>query len=487
MKHTVYDVADVTPLSKSRNLSKKLGFDIYLKREDLQSVHSFKLRGAYNKIFHLTPEEKSRGIIAASAGNHAQGVALSAKKLGLSAVIVMPKTAPSIKVEAVKSFGAEVELYGDNYSEAYSYCLSRIDETGRTFVHPFDDEKVIDGQGTVGLEIIDQLPEVDYIFVPIGGGGLIAGLAKAVKTKNNNVKIIGVQPEDSASMKKSLEKGKIVSLNHVGIFADGVAVKQPGELTFKMCQKYVDEVITVTNDEICAGIKDIFESTRSIVEGAGALGMAGINKYSKKHDLSSKSVVAVCSGANLSFEKLQFIAERTMLGSGQEILLAVELPEKSGALQDFCQKVVNGHNISEFNYRYSDDAKALILVGINTHSSQDKKRLFESMRKNSFVFNDLSDDEVTKEHIRHMVGGRANNLENEWIFMVDFPERSGALNDFLVAVKGVNISLFHYRGQGGDVGRVLVGLVGELTSLKKMLNKTGYDYKLASKSVKLFV
>jgi threonine dehydratase len=488
-QHPVYDIASVTPLEKAMQITADIGFATYLKREDLQPVHSFKLRGAYNKIYRLSEAERRRGIIAASAGNHAQGVALAAKKLGLSAIIVMPKTAPLIKVRAVESYGATVELYGDNFSEAYEYSQKRTVETGRTFIHPFDDPLVIEGQGTIGLEILKQLPEVTHVFVPIGGGGLIAGVAQSMKKLKPNVKIIGVEPHDSAAMKKSLQANKRIALKHVGIFSDGVAVKQVGENTFSLTKQYVDDCITVSTDQICSAIKSIYEETRTIVEGAGALGLAGVKTYAKHHDLTSAHVVAICSGANLSFERLQFVAERTLLGSGSESLFAVDLPEKPGALLKFCEQIVNGYNITEFNYRIHSRSKARILVGIGSLNGTNRAQITKKLNQYGYDFVDLSRDEIAKEHIRHMVGGAPGINIEERIYSVDFPERPGALGDFLATVSssGTNISLFHYRGQGADVGKVLIGLEGNPEHIKKVLKKTGYSHTKADKNIKLFL
>ena len=485
---TVYDVAVKTPLQKAPKLSAKVDCQVFLKREDLQPVHSFKIRGAYQKIARLSEAEKQKGVIAASAGNHAQGVALSAHKLGIKALIVMPRTTPSIKVEAVQGYCAEVELVGDNYSEAYEHCLARIEETGMTFVHPFDDLDVITGQGTVGDEILEQNPDVTHIFVPIGGGGLIAGVAEKVKSLKPSVKIIGVEPVDSCAMRDSIAAGHIVELSHVGIFADGVAVKKVGENTFLKVQKFVDECITVTTDQICAAIKNIFEDTRSIVEPAGALAAAGISAYALPKDAVA---VAICSGANMSFERLQFIAERTLLGSGKEALFAVELREEPNALKLFCESVVKDHNISEFNYRLHDRTKAHIFVGIGTKDDTDKQRFIQTLEQEKYKYTDLSDDDISKEHIRHMVGGKSENTRNEQLYTVGFPERPGALSDFLSIVggNGDNISLFHYRGQGGDVGRVLIGFESENhDSLLKKLSTSSYEVEPAhSKSIPLFV
>lgn len=474
----VYDVAIETPLQPAPVVSFSCGNAVYLKREDMQPIHSFKIRGAYNKIVSLTDGEKAKGVIAASAGNHAQGVALSAQRLGLRATIVMPKTTPSIKIDAVKGFGAEVILAGDNYSEAYETCLKTMSETGQTLIHPFDDPTVIAGQGTVGREILEQLPDADYIFVPVGGGGLIAGIAQYVKALRPSIRVIGVEPVDSNAMGMSLADGSRITLGHVGVFADGVAVKQVGEHTFNLCQKYVDGVITVTNDQICAAIKHIFSVTRSIVEPAGALSLAGALTYASEQRLQNKNLVTICSGANMTFEKLQFVAERTLLGSGKEALFAVKLPEMPGALDAFCGSVVRGHNITEFSYRLRSRDQATVLVGVSISDTVDKTQIADKMRQGGFTYKDLSDDDLAKEHIRHMIGGPSAAAVNEYIYEVQFPERPRALADFLHFIgQNFNISLFHYRGQGGDTGTVLIGFEADNHSaLEESLNKTGYAY-----------
>lgn len=485
----VYDIAIRSPLERAAKMSGQLGLEVFLKREDLQPVHSFKLRGAYNKIAQLTAAERVQGVIAASAGNHAQGVALSAKKLGISALIVMPRTTPAIKVDAVRSYGASVELAGDSYSDAAEYCKQRVKETGRTYIHPFDDPLVIAGQGTIGREIAEQLPSVTHIFVPVGGGGLIAGIAQYVKELQPQIKIIGVEPEDSNVLQASLRAGKRVTLPHVGIFADGVAVKQMGEHTFKIAQAYVDDSITVSTDQICAAIKAVFEETRSIMEPAGALATAGITTYASNHDMSDAKVVAICSGANMAFERLQFIAERTLLGSNKEALFAIAIPEKPGALQDFCERVVNGHSITQFGYRLKERGQAHIFVGIGIGTASDKDRVIQKLREHNYAFTDLSLEDIAKEHVRHMIGG-PSAATSEHFYHINFPERPGALNDFLNAVSGDwNISLFHYRGQGGDEGSVLVGFeANNKQRLEQALRKTGYTWANAdnTKSLILF-
>ncbi len=486
----VYDVAVRTPLDHATKLSQQLGFEVYLKREDLQPVHSFKLRGAYNKISQLTDAERKRGVIAASAGNHAQGVALSAKKLGISALIIMPRTTPAIKVEAVKSYGAEVELAGDSYSDAADYCKQRVKETGRTYVHPFDDPLVIAGQGTIGREVVEQLPGVTHIFVPVGGGGLVAGIAQYVKELNPRVQVIGVEPEDSNVMQASLKAGKRVTLSHVGIFADGVAVKQMGEHTFAIAKTYVDDCVTVNTDQLCAAIKATFEETRSIVEPAGALGVAGIAAYAETHDMHNTNAVAICSGANMTFERLQFIAERTLLGSGKEALFAVSMPETPGALQHFCQQVVASHAITQFGYRLKDRGQAHTFVGVSVANDDSKQAFMHKMHDHGYRYTDLSHEDIAKEHVRHMIGGPALAAHHEHFYQINFPERPGALSDFLQAVSGTwNISLFHYRGQGGDTGSVLIGFeANNKQELENALRKAGYEWSPvdASESLRLF-
>jgi len=485
----VYDVAIETPLERAKKLSASLGHEIYLKREDLQPVHSFKLRGAHNKITRLSKAERSRGVIAASAGNHAQGVALSAQRLGISALIVMPRTTPPIKVEAVRSYGAAVELAGDNYSDAAEYCKQRMRETGRTYIHPFDDPLVIAGQGTVGRELLEQLPDATHIFVPVGGGGLIAGIAQYIKALRPDIRIIAVEPADSNVLQASLAAGKRVTLPHVGIFADGVAVKQMGEHTFAICKQYVDDCVTVDADALCAAIKAIFEETRGIVEPAGALGVAGIRAYAAQHPAPMKAI-AICSGANMTFERLQFVAERTLLGSGKEALLAVTLPEEPSALQAFCTRVIAGHNITQFGYRLHSRSAAHVFIGISIDGPEDKQRFIATMKRGGYAYADLSLEDTAKEHIRHMVGGPAQPAAHEHFYQVNFPERPGALQDFLEAVGSAwNISLFHYRGQGGDEGNVLIGFESANSeTLERALRSTGYDYTNVSgaDSIRLF-
>ncbi len=452
----LYNVVHVSPLEKAAHLSRKTNNDVYLKREDTQIVHSFKIRGAFNRIASLTSSELEKGVICASAGNHAQGVALSAKYFGTSALVVMPMTTPEIKVQAVRELGAEVELHGDNYSEAADYCMQRIKQTGRVFIHPFDDPLVIEGQGTIGLEILEQCDNVDMVFVPVGGGGLIAGVARAIKEAQPHVQIIGVEPEDSAAMGRSLAEQKRVNLSHVGVFADGVAVRQVGVEPFAIAQKYVDKMITVTNDEICDAIKTIYQENRSLVEPAGALAVAGFKKLSTT--IHGAHVVCINSGANMSFEKLQYIAERTLIGSGREKLFAISLPETAGALMTLCRDVIQHHSITEFGYRLQKRNQATILVGISVSDTQDAIDFCTNLASHGYSFTDLTDDDVTKEHIRHMVGGVSPEAVNETIYSVELPERPGALVDLLTdSGSHLNISLFHYRNLGGDTGRVLIG------------------------------
>jgi threonine dehydratase len=477
----VYDVASETPMERAPKLSQNTGASVYLKREDLQPVHSFKLRGAYNKMVRLPEARRAKGVIAASAGNHAQGVALSAQKLGVPATIFMPKTTPSIKVEAVKSFGANIVLLGDSYTDAYEHSQKMVKETGQVFIHPFDDVDVIAGQGTVGREILEQLPRATHVFVPVGGGGLIAGVAAYIKQLQPDIKIIGVEPEDSQTLTVALKAGKPVSLPHVGIFADGVAVKRIGDKSFEIAKKFVDEMATVGTDQMCAGIKAVFEDTRSIVEPAGALATAAIMHYNLPADAQ---VVAICSGANVTFERLQQIAERTLIGSGKEALFAVAMPERTGALQTFCNKVVNGHNITAFSYRLNKREQAHVLVNITVSSAEDKAHFMQKMQKYDYDHTDLSNDDIAKEHIRHMIGGPAPEADHEHFYEVEFPERPGALGEFLAAVSADwNISAFHYRSTASDTGNVLVGFeTPNKAKLEAKLNLTHHGWKNLDKN-----
>ena len=482
----VYDVAIESPLELAPKLSTDTA-TVYLKREDLQPVHSFKLRGAYNKMVRLNDAERKAGVIAASAGNHAQGVALAARQLGIDALIIMPRTTPSIKVEAVKGLGGTVELHGDNYSEAAEYCKQRTAETGRTYIHPFDDPLVIAGQGTIGRDILEQLPDVTHIFVPVGGGGLIAGIAGYTKAIRPDVKIIAVEPADSSCMGSALAAGKRVSLSHVGIFADGVAVKQAGEHTYAIAKHTVDDHVTVTTDQICFGIKQIFENTRSIVEPSGALAAAAIRSYPLP---DGANAVAICSGANMTFERLQQVAERTMLGSGNEALFAVEMPEQPGALRKFCEHVVGDRSITEFAYRYQSQTTAHVMVGISVSGDADRAALSRRFDEEGYTHTDLTHDDMAKEHVRHMVGGLDGTTAEE-LYQIDFPERSGALGNFLGALQDKwNISLFHYRTAASDVGNVFIGFqTGDRKALEAMLDQAGYAYQRVNttESIQIFV
>ena len=477
----VYDVAIKSPLELAHILSARTNNRILMKREDLQPIFSFKLRGAYNKIASLSDDELANGVICSSAGNHAQGVALAAKKRGVRAVVVMPVTTPLIKVDAVRALGGEVILSGDAYDDAYAHARRLEVKQTLTFIHPFDDPAVIAGQGTIGAEILQQTNgEIDAVFVPIGGGGLIAGIATCIKLQYPNIKIIGVEPDDSAAMRDSIAAGKPVSLEHVGIFADGVAVRRVGDETFRLCQKYVDEIITVDTDQCCAAIRDIFEDTRSIVEPAGGLAVAGAKKYIALNNLSDQTLVTISCGANVNFDRLRHIAERAAIGDRTEMLLAAEIPEQPGSFRRFCE-VLGRRGITEFNYRYADKNKARIFVGVQLSGGQSEagKLLTELSSANIRVI-DLSDNEMAKLHIRHMVGGRSTDVQNEQLFRFEFPERPGALLDFLNAIgTDWNISLFHYRNHGSDYGRVLTGIdvpEGESERLKAHLLELGYSH-----------
>ena len=478
----VYEAAVETTLDHAIGLSQSLQNRILLKREDQQPVFSFKIRGAYNKLAHLSGAEKKRGVLAASAGNHAQGVAYAAQKLGIRALIVMPQTTPLIKVEAVKGFGAEVVLHGVSYSEAAEQAKKMTAGTGMVFIHPFDDPLVIAGQGTVADELVRQNPgSLDAVFIPIGGGGLIAGMAAYIKAVRPDIRIVGVEPHDSDAMARSLASGKHISLEAPGIFADGVAVKEVGGLTFELCQKYVDEVIRVSTDELCGGIKAIYQATRSIVEPAGALGMAGLIKHVRNSGDKGKVFVAINSGANMNFERLRYVAERTMVGEQLEALFAVTIPEKPGSLKRFCHDLVGERNITEFNYRLSTRESAQIFVGISIRNSRERQSFSNQLTSAGYENIDLTDNDLAKTHIRYMVGGRSKEVQNERIFRFWFPETPGALVKFLDATRGSrNISLFHYRMQGGDYGRVLIGLEfpdGDDPTLEERLAKLGYRYR----------
>lgn len=478
----VYDVAERSPLDAATNLSRRLQNRVWLKREDEQPVFSFKLRGAYNKMAQLPADVLARGVITASAGNHAQGVALAAQKLGTRAVIVMPVTTPLIKVNAVRNRGAEAVLIGDNYDAAYAHALKLERERKLTFVHPYDDPDVIAGQGTIAVEVLDQHPgAIDAVFIPIGGGGLIAGMAVYIKQLRPEIKIIGVEPEEADAMDRSIKAGKRVILDHVGIFADGVAVRQVGAETFRLVQQFVDEIVLVSNDEICGAIKDIFEDTRSITEPAGALALAGLKKYVERERLRERTLIAIASGANMNFDRLRHVSERAEIGERREAILAVTIPERPGSFRQFCA-VIGSHNITEFNYRYSDASRAHVFVGIQTRvdDRSDVENVIRDLRAAGYETLDLTDNEMAKLHIRHLVGGRAPNAQHEILYRFEFPERPGALMNFLNKMEhGWNISLFHYRNHGTDFGRVLVGIQvppAEKPEFQRFLARLGYPF-----------
>ncbi|RMD78468.1 MAG: threonine ammonia-lyase, biosynthetic [Gammaproteobacteria bacterium] len=461
LRARVYDVAQETPLDRMPRLSARLGNTVWLKREDLQPVFSFKLRGAYNKIAHLSEAERARGVVAASAGNHAQGVALAASRLGLQALIVMPRTTPPIKVAAVRALGARTLLHGDTYDEAYERAVAVAQERDLVFVHPYDDPEVIAGQGTVAMEILRQHEGPPHaVFVPVGGGGLIAGVAAYVKELYPQVRIVGVEPDDAPSMHEALRRGRRVVLKQVGIFADGVAVRQVGKEPFRLARRLVDEVVLVSTDEICAAIKDIFDDTRSIAEPAGALAVAGLKRYVEREGWQGRSLVAIDSGANMNFDRLRHVSERAELGERQEAILAVTIPERPGSFRAFCE-ALGSRSITEFNYRYADPERAHVYAGVQLHDGdRERHALVALLRERGYPVLDLTDNEMAKLHVRHMVGGHGRGLvAHEVVYRFIFPERPGALLRFLTRLgRRWNISLFHYRNHGADYGRVLVGI-----------------------------
>ncbi len=476
----VYDVAKETPLDLAQELSSRLGSNIYLKREDLHPIFSFKIRGAYNKMANLTSAELAKGVIASSAGNHAQGVALAANRLGCEALIVMPQTAPSLKIDAVRRLGAEVVLWGDSYSDAFVHAQQLMADRELVFVHPFDDPDVIAGQGTVGMEILRQLSQpLDAIFVPVGGGGMISGIAAYVKSVRPDVKVIGVQHNESTAMTQSVRQGHQVELDDVGLFSDGTAVKKVGIETLKLTAAYVDEMISVTTDETCAAMKDAFTDIRALLEPAGALAIAGAKNYLSEHRLAGLTIVAVASGANVNFDRLRFVAERAEIGEEREAVFAVTIPERPGSFLHFCQ-LIGKRSISEFNYRMSDSNEAHVFVGVVTDGGDEKAEIVAALSGAGFVTTDLTNDELAKSHIRHLVGGRSELGEGEVLYRFQFPERPGALLNFLSAMNPQwNISLFHYRSQGADTARVLVGIqvpAGDSASFNEFLEKLGYRY-----------
>lgn len=476
----VYDVVEQTPIDYAPFLSARLDNQVYIKREDLQPVHSFKLRGAYNHIVNLPAEKLTKGVIAASAGNHAQGVAYAAQKLGVKAIIVMPETTPDIKVMSVKAYGAKVILHGDTFDQACKLAVTMAQEHAYAFVHPYDDPAVIAGQGTVGMEILRQHSgPLDAVFIPVGGGGLISGVGTYIKYLRPSVKIIAVEAEDSACLAAALEKNRRVVLSEVGLFADGVAVAQIGKETFRLAKACVDEVVTVNTDEICASIKDIFEDTRSIAEPAGALSLAGLKKYCAEKGVHGKSMMAINSGANTNFDRLRHISERTELGEHREAILAVTIPEQPGSFRKFCQ-ALGERNVTEFNYRYADSDEAHVFVGVQLSAAENREMLIQRLRSKGYTVVDMSANELAKLHIRHLVGGRSHGEHSEKLYRFEFPERPGALLGFL---KGLgqqwNISLFHYRNHGAAYGRVVVGFQvtgAEEKKLGQYMQAFGYRF-----------
>ncbi len=479
----VYDVAEETPLQPAERISKRLGNRILLKREDLQPVFSFKLRGAYNKLYQLSKSVKPQKVISASAGNHAQGVAYAASKLGIKSLIVMPRTTPKIKIDSVKALGARTELYGDSYDEAYEYAHKKSRKENVPFIHPYDDPDVIAGQGTIAAEILRQYSEkLDAVFIPVGGGGLIAGMAVYIKALKPEIKVIGVEPEDAASFKAALNANKRVKLEQVGLFADGVAVRQVGREPYKIAKDLIDQIITVDTDEICAAVKDVFEDTRSIAEPAGSLALAGVKKYVEETACSDSCLVALVSGANMNFDRLRHVSERAELGEQREMLMGVEVPEKPGSFKRFC-RALGKRSITEFNYRFADTEKAYIFAGVElTQGENQRQEILKRLASKGFKVEDVTDNEMVKLHVRHMVGGHPPPLQNERLIRLEFPERPGALLAFLDTLQpDWNISLFHYRNHGAAYGRVLVGMqipdtkwAGFLRSLQKL----GYQYSV---------
>ncbi|GAB3533613.1 threonine ammonia-lyase, biosynthetic [Photobacterium alginatilyticum] len=481
LRAPVYEVAQVTPLQTMNRLAARLGNSVQLKREDRQPVHSFKLRGAYTMMAQLTEAQRQAGVIAASAGNHAQGLALSGKQLGVSTTIVMPRTTPDIKVDAVRSFGGKVVLHGGNFDEAKAHAEMLAAQHSYTFIPPFDHPSVIAGQGTIGIELVQQNGHLNYVFVPVGGGGLAAGVSVLLKQLMPEIKVIGVEAEDSACLKAALDAGEPVTLDQVGMFADGVAVKRIGEETFRLCQQYIDDVITVTSDEICSAVKDIFEDTRAIAEPSGALSLAGLKKYAEVHQLQDQQLAAILSGANLNFHGLRYVSERCELGEKREGLLAVTIPERPGAFLDFCH-IIGGRAVTEFNYRYNDDALANVFVGVRLLQGQEElDSIIHDLRKGGYPVVDLSDDEMAKVHVRYMIGGRPSKPLKERLYSFEFPEYPGALLKFLNTLgTHWNISLFNYRNHGADYGRVLCGFELEdhdLLSFTSHLRELGYQWK----------
>ncbi len=481
LKARVYDVARETPLDHAPNLSVRLHNHVWLKREDEQPVFSFKCRGAYNKMVQLDAASIKKGVITASAGNHAQGVALGAQHLQGKAIIVMPKTTPKIKVDAVRRLGADVTLYGDNYDDAYQHAQELTAKKRLTFIHPYDDPDVIAGQGTIAFEILKQFTEtIHAVFVPVGGGGLIAGIASYIKQIHPQVKVIGVEPDDADAMRQSLRAGRRVRLKHVGMFADGVAVRQVGKETFRVVRKFVDQILCVNTDQTCAAIKDIFEDTRSVMEPAGALAVAGLKEYTERTGARGENLIAIASGANMNFDRLRHVSERAELGERREAILAVTIPERPGSFRKLCA-IISNRAITEFDYRYADAREAHVYVGVQIQSSSEIHTLIRKLESHNYPTLDLTDNEMAKVHIRHLVGGRAPHAKHEIVYRFEFPERPGALREFLEKMgHNWNISLFHYRNHGADFGRVLCGMQvppQEKQAFREFLKDLGYPYK----------
>lgn len=487
----VYDVAQVTPLEKMDKISARIGNQVFVKREDRQLVHSFKIRGAQAMIANLSDLERKNGVIAASAGNHAQGVAMSASRLGINSLIVMPLTTPDIKVEAVKSFGGEVYLYGANFDEAKTKAIELAQEQGRTFIPPFDHPLVIAGQGSIAMELLQQNAKLDRIFVPVGGGGLAAGIAVLIKQIMPSIKVIAVEAEDSACLKAALDAGHPVDLNRVGLFAEGVAVKRIGDETFRLCQQYLDDIITVDSDEMCAAVKDLFDDVRAVAEPSGALSLAGMKKYVEQHHIRGENLAHILSGANINFHSLRYVSERCELGEKREALFAVTIPEKKGSFLKFCQ-LLGSRSVTEFNYRYHDKKQACIFVGVRLTSGEDKESIVQELIAGGYEVADLSDDEMAKLHVRYMIGGKPCMPIKEQVYSFEFPESQGALLKFLQTLgTNWNISMFHYRSHGMDYGRVLAAfeISAQDSDFSEHLSELGYDYhnETNNPSLKLFL
>ena len=488
----VYDVADVTPLEKMEKISSRIGNQIFVKREDRQLVHSFKIRGAQAMIASLNEDERKCGVIAASAGNHAQGVAFSATKLGINSLIVMPLTTADIKVEAVKEFGGEVLLYGANFDEAKAKAMELAKEQNRIFIPPFDHPLVIAGQGSIAMELLQQNAKLDRIFVPVGGGGLAAGIAVLIKQIMPTIKVIAVEPSDAACLKAALDAGKPVDLSRVGLFAEGVAVKRIGDETFRLCQQYIDDIVTVDSDEICAAVKDLFDDVRAIAEPSGAVALAGLKKYVNQHNIRGENLAHILSGANLNFHNLRYISERCELGEKREVLLSVTIPEKKGSFLNFC-KLLGGRSVTEFNYRYHDDKSACIFVSVRISKSNEKEDILQELTAAGYPVVDLSEDEMAKLHVRYMIGGKPCKTIQEQVYSFEFPESQGALLKFLQTLgTNWNISMFHYRSHGTDYGRVLAAFEIDETDSNKFtqhLTELGYGFhnETQNTSIKLFL